>query len=373
VNRKASLPADVVEAYVANSAEPLDLSENELDHFKGCVDRSGTTWKVPKPSPRFLRVIRRMVLVKGTTGPRICALVDVSQLPAAWAKPIGKLRNVIPILVHLRFLLQDALVRSGVKVASFRTTWSYFEFVIDSASAARAGDLVAAHAAFVGTTPAYSSKVSAKWKVYADTGMRTFAEADEAKPAPEAKASAKKKVAITRSRVVTAVKALREAGEATVKALRLPDPKDKKRPYKFIAPSAPASPEKVADAERRLKLELPASYKHFLSLHDGWKEVDLGSDLLGVEALVKFHTSRAKKVLPGILDEIGRKTIDGLLVLGTTKADKSMFIFDTTKLDRFGEWAVLEYDAEEGLLDEYDNFVAFLEDTAQTVRSLSGE
>lgn len=177
---------------------------------------------------------------------------------------------------------------------------------------------------------------------------------------------------ITLNQIIDAVAQLRAVVASTVAALRLPDPDDASRPYPIAPPSAPALQEHIAYAESALGMRLPPSYRHFLSLHDGWIDVDLGSNLLNVRALVDFNRSQAEAALDPILDEIERDTTEGLIVFGTTKSDNSMFIFDSKKTDEFGEWAVIDYDAEEGMLDEYDNFLSFLNDTAETVRMMGG-
>lgn len=177
---------------------------------------------------------------------------------------------------------------------------------------------------------------------------------------------------ITLMQVAEAVQRLRATTIATIEALKLPDPADPSRPYPITSPSAPASEEQISAAEVALGRHLPPSYCHFLSLHDGWNDFDLGSDLLPVGAVVEFNMARAPAALEVILDEIGRETVEGLIVFGTTSSDNSMLIFDSGRSDEFGEWRVIDFDAEEGMLDEYDNFLDFLHDTAATVRMMAG-
>lgn len=174
------------------------------------------------------------------------------------------------------------------------------------------------------------------------------------------------------TKVSKAVQALRDMGAAAINGMKLPDPKNAKRPYKPIEPAPPATTTQIGKAEKALGVQFPPSYRHFLGLHNGWKEVDLGSDLLDVESLVTFHQTKAAKALTPILEEIERETSDGLIVFGKHGSGRkmSMFIFDTSKLDAFGEWSVIEYDAEDGMLDAYPNFLAFLEDTIDTLKMM---
>lgn len=174
---------------------------------------------------------------------------------------------------------------------------------------------------------------------------------------------------ITRNEVEKALSDVLAAREAA--ARKLTDPEDPSKPYRFPPLPAPATPEEIAAAERALGVTLPPSYKHFLSLHNGLPDIDLGSDLLGTRKLVDFNLGRAQKVLPRVLKKIERKTKDGLIVFGTTDGEISMFIFDSNKADEFGEWAAIDFDAEEGMLDEYDNFVDFLEDMAATLTMMA--
>lgn len=134
--------------------------------------------------------------------------------------------------------------------------------------------------------------------------------------------------------------------------------------------AGPARKEHIDLLERALAKALPPSFRSFLELHDGIREFDLGSDLLGARRIAELYGNGGPKRLKKILDEIERDAVDGLVIFGTTKGDASLFIFDSNKADRRGEWPVLEYDADDGLLDEYPDFVAFLNDTADTLRMM---
>ena len=177
---------------------------------------------------------------------------------------------------------------------------------------------------------------------------------------------------ITSEQVADAIAELLAARASAIAGLSLHDPDDPRHPYEVGPQPGPARPEDITQTEDALGVKLPPSYRYFLSLHNGLKDFDLGSVLLGTGDLVALNAGDAADLLSPILPEIERSTTDGLIVIGTTKGDASMFIFDSNKLDEYGEWTVIEYDAEDGMLDEYDNFVAFLEDTADTLRMMSG-
>lgn len=172
--------------------------------------------------------------------------------------------------------------------------------------------------------------------------------------------------------IQTALLTIREAKEQAIKALKLSDPEDKKSPYPTSPEQPPAAEAVIAALEAAIGKKLAPSYRHLLTVQNGIPDIDLGTDILSADAVASYHTRQAPKRLPRILTEIDRETAEGLLVFGSSSGHKPSFIFDTSRTDANGDWAVIEYDNEDGLLDEYDNLLAFLEDLAETVR-LTGE
>lgn len=176
---------------------------------------------------------------------------------------------------------------------------------------------------------------------------------------------------ITRSEVEKALAELLAARQATIDARKMPDPKDRSQLYKFPPLPGPASPMSIAGVEQSFGVTLPPSFKHLWSLHDGVPELDLASDLFGTGMFTEYNRGLAEKHLSRALKEIERKSTDGLFVLGAQKSNKALFIFDSNNVDEFGEWSVIVYDTDEGLIDEYENFVDFLDDTADTLRLIA--
>lgn len=176
-----ALPTDVLEAFASDSAEPLRLTDKDLRHFKGCVDRKGENWQTPPPSPRFLQLVRRMKLTKrkwanGKRVDELVVLLDVSQLPAAWFKPLDEHGIMIPILVHTKDLMEDVLTRMKVKRLTTSMTGACVAYSIHPTSVAKVMRLVDAHAAFIGDRPAFLGKPAGKWGPYAEHGLKTYAQ-----------------------------------------------------------------------------------------------------------------------------------------------------------------------------------------------------
>ena len=176
---------------------------------------------------------------------------------------------------------------------------------------------------------------------------------------------------ITREEVERALEGVLAARQATIDARKMPDPKDRSKLYQFPPLPGPASPTSIASVEQTFAVILPPSFKHLWSLHDGVPELDLASDLFGTSMFIDYNRGPAEKHLSKALNEIERESIEGLFVFGAQRSNKALFIFDSHKADEFGEWSVIVYDTDEGLIDEYENLVDFLDDTADTLRLIA--
>lgn len=162
------LPPDVREAFAFAQQTPLEMTAKDLAFFKGCVDRSGSNWKVPPPSARHLRLVRRLELATkkrgGTTFVMVVSVIDVSQLPPGWARGLGKYQ-LSPILTHVSHLVRDVLARMKIKVTSYRQRGAFLECYIDKKSIAKAKHLVEAHRLFIGDGPMFLGKVDKSWRL----------------------------------------------------------------------------------------------------------------------------------------------------------------------------------------------------------------
>lgn len=178
---RGELPADVIEAFDFDASTPLEMTAKDLEFFKGCVDKSGSNWKVPPPSPRHLRLIRRLELTtkkwaNGKVGDSLVALIDVSQLPPEWCAAIDEHGISIPILVHTSNLLKDVLDRMKIEISSTFAVGSLLEYSISKRSVAKAKRLVDAHQVFIGEGPSFLTEIHPTWRPYAKHGIEKFGE-----------------------------------------------------------------------------------------------------------------------------------------------------------------------------------------------------
>jgi hypothetical protein len=176
--------------------------------------------------------------------------------------------------------------------------------------------------------------------------------------------------AYTSGDVASALNEVIQARARAIAALNLPDPEDPGRPFDPGALPAGADPAAIAALEAAVG-PLPPSVRHFYAMHDGVPSLDMGSDIYSLARLLAMR-SEAPALLSPILGEIDRTSADGLLIFGSSESRKNLFIFDTRKPDAFGEWPVIYYTDEDGLLDEYPDFVEFLKDMADTLRVTAG-
>lgn len=126
-------------------------------------------------------------------------------------------------------------------------------------------------------------------------------------------------------------------------------------PYHY--PELKASQQIVAETERRLGLQLPASYREFLLHANGWKGLFQAVDLLGCEQLVAGPHREFFDATYGVLREEEWKAI-GLtrgftLAFGITLQDKDAFVFDLTR-EREGEFRIVWVAGE--MVDEWGSF-----------------
>jgi hypothetical protein len=176
---------------------------------------------------------------------------------------------------------------------------------------------------------------------------------------------------VTRNAVEKALAESLAARQATIAARKMRDPKGRSQLNKSPPLPGPANPTQIAGAEHSFGVTLPPSLKHLWSLHDGVPELDLASDLFGTGMFTEYNRGPAEKHLSKALKKIKRTSTNGLFVVGAQKSNKALFIFDSNKVDESGEWSVIVYDTNEGLIDEYENFVDFLDDTADTLRLMA--
>ncbi len=130
----------------------------------------------------------------------------------------------------------------------------------------------------------------------------------------------------------------------------------------------PASHEMIVKLETRLGKKLPASYRVFLSLYDGWLMVDGAMDLLSVEEMLKEAQGKEiRKSQTNALTEDDLVTNKDL-VIGLAKVTSTKLLLNSERTNSQGEWIVVQHhNAEECT---YPSFLAWLEKSVDEFSSL---
>lgn len=168
---RVALPADAAEAFASDPGERLDLGAKDLAWFAEYVDATGRNFRTPPPSARYLPLVRRMAVVRdpsigGKEHWYLVALIDVSQFPEACDAPT--------LIVHVANLVSDLLARMRVKTMAQSVRGSAAELAIAAKDLARARALVAAHAGWVGSAPAFLAGTAGRFAALARAGLAQF-------------------------------------------------------------------------------------------------------------------------------------------------------------------------------------------------------
>ena len=173
--------------------------------------------------------------------------------------------------------------------------------------------------------------------------------------------------AITLEEMRCAIEELLEARARAVAVLELTDPDDPSQPFLSATLPVPATPEAIGALTAVVGM-LPPSYRHFLEIHDGLPSADMGADLFSAAQVLAFLDGEAAKVFPRIAQDIDKREAKQFVYFGASSERKNLFLFSTNEVDQYGEWAVIYHTNEDGLLDEYPNFLKFIRDLADTLR-----
>jgi len=133
-----------------------------------------------------------------------------------------------------------------------------------------------------------------------------------------------------------------------------------------LIPNPAASEVALKRAEKRLKYQLPPSYRAFLALHDGWPRFFDGASLLGTatlghrkyEDLARAAFEAAETPLP----ELGpprRPRARTLIPFGADLEGTTLFAFNPSVVQPNGEYEVIAWVNELGV--RHPSFSAFLE------------
>jgi len=138
-----------------------------------------------------------------------------------------------------------------------------------------------------------------------------------------------------------------------------------------LVPNAPADPDAIDRAERRIGRPLPPSYRSFLSRHDGWARFFDGASLLGTKDLGKASYAdlaqaafeAAETPLPdggAPWSRVGGRPGD-MIPFGIDPSGTTLFAFDPSTIDDHGEMAVVAWIHEIGIRSEtFPEFLAVI-------------
>lgn len=120
----------------------------------------------------------------------------------------------------------------------------------------------------------------------------------------------------------------------------------------------PVPEETLIHVEKVLGIDLPPSYRIFLSQYDGWKMIDGATDIYSCSELIKVAKSEDTKEWRQIAKDSGDDFADNCIVIGGSKFSASKYLLDPSRENESGEFAVIEY--EKGIEEIHENFLQFL-------------
>lgn len=131
----------------------------------------------------------------------------------------------------------------------------------------------------------------------------------------------------------------------------------------------PATEEQISELERRIGRPLPRSYRAFLSLYNGWRQVDGETDLLSIEEMLGGR--RADRIREWQKDALkwGDEVGGHGLVIGFSDVSQSRIMLDPRRVGDGNEWRLYEnYKDEE---QEYESFLEWLEQSVDDYQELA--
>lgn len=134
-----------------------------------------------------------------------------------------------------------------------------------------------------------------------------------------------------------------------------------------LVPNPGASESAIALTEARLGVDLPPSYRAFLSLHDGWPRCFDGASLLGTACLgsrmydefARAAFSAAETPEPTLGPPSRRRLFPHIIPFGVDLQSTTLFAFNPAVVSADGEFEVIAWINELGMRRE--SFTSFLE------------
>lgn len=133
----------------------------------------------------------------------------------------------------------------------------------------------------------------------------------------------------------------------------------------------PASETDLVGLETWLGKPLPPSYRAFLSLHNGWRQVDGAMDLLSTEEIIKGPRHKIIQAWQAQLKKIGDFVAANSIVIGLSEVTATKLLLDPNRTNPQGEWTVVQHHNYEE--NNYPSFLVWLESSIDEFRQLIEE
>lgn len=131
----------------------------------------------------------------------------------------------------------------------------------------------------------------------------------------------------------------------------------------------PAAEASIQKLESILGTALPPSYRAFLLLHNGWKEIDGGVDLVPLEELLGITNEHDLSAWKQSALDSGDDVAARSLVIGASLITATKYLLDPIAASQDGEWPLLQYHHE--IEAEVPSFIEWLEDSVEEYLELA--
>lgn len=136
----------------------------------------------------------------------------------------------------------------------------------------------------------------------------------------------------------------------------------------------PATADALFQLESAMRHSMPPSYKAFLKQHDGWRGVTGNAMLLPTDEHSKeWVSARIKRVREHYAEFFDAAVLEHAFFVMLGKEEKDFAYLDLAARKETGEVDVVYADLDEGEVDRFPDFAAFLEDMADTAEDLVRE
>lgn len=131
----------------------------------------------------------------------------------------------------------------------------------------------------------------------------------------------------------------------------------------------PAAETSIQKLESVLGAPLPPSYREFLRIHNGWKEIDGGVDLLPLEELLGATNEHDLSAWKQAAIDAGDDVAARCLVIGASLITATKYLLDPAAASQDGEWPLLQYHHE--IEAEAPSFIEWLEESVDEYLELA--